>query len=179
MDWSYPLYCSCRRNADRVALVGRDGEVTYGELERRVAAVTAGFEELGLAGATVATLSANEPETVELYMALARAGATAVPVNTRLTTAEKRFIFEDSGVSAVVADAEFLAEARGLRDEVAAVRTVIPVRDSDDGPGLTDLRDSGPGRPAGAEDGEERAPATIIYTSGTTGFPKGVVRSHR
>src|SRR5882757_1306183 len=32
--------------------------------------------------------------------------------------------------------------------------------------------------PPGADDGEERAPATIIYTSGTTGFPKGVVRSH-
>ena len=183
MDCSYPLYCSCRRNAGRVALVGT-GEapeaVTYGELERRIAAVAAGFGELKLGGATVVTLSANVPETVELYMALARAGATAVPLNTRLTAGELRFMVEDSGASAIVADREFLSVARQLRDEVEAVRTLVPVRDAGpDGPSLHELRERGPGRPAGAGDGEERAPATIIYTSGTTGFPKGVVRSHR
>jgi acyl-CoA synthetase (AMP-forming)/AMP-acid ligase II len=181
MDCSYPLYCSSRRNADRVALVdARSGEeVTYAELERRVAAVAAGFVELGLGGATVATLSANVPETVELYMALARAGATAVPLNTRLTAGELRFMVEDSGAGAIVADREFLPAARQLREEIGALRTLVPVRDdSGDGPSLQELRATDPGRPA-ADDGDESAPATIIYTSGTTGFPKGVVRSHR
>jgi acyl-CoA synthetase (AMP-forming)/AMP-acid ligase II len=183
MDCSYPLYCSCRRNASRVALVGtgeRGEEVTYEELERRVAAVAAGFGELGLGGATVATLTANVPETVELYMALARAGATAVPLNTRLTEAELRFMIEDSGASAIVADREFLDLARGLRAAVGAVRTLVPVRDpGPDAPSLRDLRGFSPGPPPTDVDGEERAAATIIYTSGTTGFPKGVVRSHR
>jgi acyl-CoA synthetase (AMP-forming)/AMP-acid ligase II len=183
MDCSYPLYCSSLRNADRVALVGTGAEpeeVTYGELERRIAAVAAGFGELGLGATTVATLSANVPETVELYMALARAGATAVPLNTRLTEAELRFMVEDSGASAIVADREFLAVARRLRDEVAAVRTLVPVRDAGpDGPSLRDMRGFSPGPPPADGDGDESAAATIIYTSGTTGFPKGVVRSHR
>lgn len=179
MDYSYPLYCSCRRNGSRVALIGRDGEeVTYAELERRIAAVAAGLRGLGLGGATVATLSANDPETVELYMALARAGATAVPLNTRLSPAEKRFILEDCGATAIVADEEFLDEARLLHAEVDAVETLLPVRGSAE-PSLLRLRDTPAGLRPGSDDGDERAPATIIYTSGTTGFPKGVVRSHR
>jgi len=182
MDCSYPLYCSARRNADRVAVVdaGSGEEVSYAELERRIAAVAAGLRGLGLGGATVATLSANVPETVELYMALARAGATAVPLNTRLTPAELRYAIEDCGASAIVADRELLPVARQLREEVAALRTLIPLRGpGEDGPGLHDLRESAPGPPPADGDGDERAPATIIYTSGTTGFPKGVVRSHR
>ena len=182
MDCSYPLYCSARRNADRVAVVdAADGEeVTYAELERRIAGLAAGLRGLGLGGATVATLSANVPETVELYMALARAGATAVPLNTRLTAKELRFMVADSGAAAIVADRELLPVARQLREELAAVGTVIPLRGpGEDGPGLQELRESEPGPPPADADGEERSPATIIYTSGTTGFPKGVVRSHR
>src|ERR1700753_714204 len=47
------------------------------------------------------------------------------------------------------------------------------------GPSLHSLRATDPGPPPDADDGDERAAATIIYTSGTTGLPKGVVRSHR
>ncbi len=174
MNYSYPLYCSCLRNGDRVALSGREEDVTYAELERHVA----GLDRIGLAGATVAALTGNEPESVELYMALARIGSVAVPLNTRLAAPELRFALVDCGAAAIVADAENLAVAGALAEELGL--TLVPVRDAPGaGPSLRSLRATPPGPPPGADDGDEREPATIIYTSGTTGLPKGVVRSHR
>jgi acyl-CoA synthetase (AMP-forming)/AMP-acid ligase II len=160
--------------------------VTYAELERRIAGLGAGLRSLGLAGKAVAALTGNEPEAVELYMALARAGAVAVPLNTRLASPELRFALEDSEAVAIVADPHNLAVARELAAELGLL--LLPF-DADeggadgegegDGPTLHYLRATVPGQPPGADDGDERAAATIIYTSGTTGLPKGVVRSHR
>lgn len=176
LNYSYPLYCSCLRNGGRIALVGRDEEVTYAELERRIAGLAAGLRAIGLAGKTVAALTANEPETVELYMALARVEAVAVPLNTRLAAPELRFALADCGAAALVADADNLALGGELGADLGL--RVLPVRGS--GPeSLHRLRETAPGPPPGADDGDERALATIIYTSGTTGLPKGVVRSHR
>lgn len=175
LNYSYPLYCSCLRNGDRVALVDRDGEVTYAELERRIAGLAAGLGESGLAGKTVAGLSANESATIELYMALARTGSVAVPLNTRLAAPELRFALSDCGAAAIVADADNLALARELGEDLGLA--VIPLRGA--GTSVEALRATAPGPPPSADDGDERAPATIIYTSGTTGLPKGVVRSHR
>lgn len=177
MDYSYPLYCSCLRHGERTALVGREEEVTYAELERHVAGLAAGLREVGLAERTVATLTANDPETVELYMALARVWSVAVPMNTRLAAAELRYALADSGAEAIVADAGNLVVAGELAADLGL--SVIPVRGDTGGPSVRSLRDAEPGPPPGADDGDERAPATIIYTSGTTGSPKGVARSHR
>jgi fatty-acyl-CoA synthase len=178
LNYSYPLYCSCLRNGDRVALVGRAEEVTYAELERRIAGLGAGLRSLGLAGKAVAALTGNEPEAVELYMALARAGAIGVPLNTRLAAPELRFALQDSEAVAIVADPANLAVARELAAELGLL--LLPFgADEGDGPSLHSLRATDPGPPPGADDGDERAAATIIYTSGTTGLPKGVVRSHR
>jgi acyl-CoA synthetase (AMP-forming)/AMP-acid ligase II len=175
LNYSYPLYCSCLRNGDRVAVAGREEEVTYAELERRIAGLAAGLDGIGLGGKTVAALTANESATIELYMALARTGSVAVPLNTRLAAPELRFALGDCGAAAIVADEDNLALATELAADLGL--TVLPVR----GPGdsIATLRETPPGPPPSADDGDERAPATIIYTSGTTGLPKGVVRSHR
>jgi acyl-CoA synthetase (AMP-forming)/AMP-acid ligase II len=175
LNYSYPLYCSCLRNRDRVALVDRDGEVTYAELERRIAGLAGGLRAIGLGGRTVAILTANESATVELYMALARCEAVAVPLNTRLAAPEVRFALLDSGAAAIVADEGNIATAEELGKDLGL--PVLPVRG--EGDSIERLRQAPPASPPAADEGDERAPATIIYTSGTTGLPKGVVRSHR
>src|SRR4051794_27130097 len=98
MDSSYALLSACERHAQRVALVGRDGtDRTYAELERGIAGLTAGLRAFGVSGHRVGSLLLNEPDTVEVYMALARVGAVSIPINTRLTLPEKRYILENSG----------------------------------------------------------------------------------
>lgn len=180
MDYSYPLLCSCERNAGRVALVGRRGSVTYDELEDRIAGLAAGLRELGATGSRVASVMANDPETVEVYMALARCGAVGVPLNTRLAPGEKRYMLEDADVSLIVASDEFAEEAARLAETVASVRGIVTVGEAQGAlASVGALRETPPGpEPSASATGEEE-PATIIYTSGTTGAPKGVVRSHR
>jgi acyl-CoA synthetase (AMP-forming)/AMP-acid ligase II len=179
MDYSYPLLCSCERNAQRTAIVGHEATMTYAQLERGIAGLAAGLREGGMSGKRVGSLLLNEPETVELYMALSRVGAVSVPVNTRLTTEEKRYILENAGVSLLVVDDEFLDEAQRLRNELPSLSDILCVLGTDGFPSLRDLRRTDPEPPPSHRDGEEDEPATIIYTSGTTGFPKGVIRSHR
>src|SRR6476661_7177188 len=103
MDYSYPLLCACERYGERVALIAGAEHVTYRELEARVAGLAAGLRRAGAAGARVASLTQNTPETFALYLALARGGAVSVPINTRLSEAEKRYILEDAGVTLLVA----------------------------------------------------------------------------
>ena len=60
-------------------------------------------------GDRVAVLAYNRVEWAEIYVAVAKAGLVAVPINYRLTAREALFICTDCGVSAVIAE-ETLAE---------------------------------------------------------------------
>ncbi len=177
MDFSYPLLASCERNRERTAVIAGGRTFSYRQLERDIAGLTTGLRATVPPGRRFASFLLNEPEAIEFYMALARLGAVSVPVNTRLTLEEKRYILEDSGSTMLVVDNEFLDEAQQLRELVPALTHVLSTRpsSSDD---LTTLRTSPPGSTPTAESGDDSAPCTITYTSGTTGFPKGVVRSH-
>lgn len=181
VDYSYPLLCSCERNRNRTALVSPEGDrLTYSELEERIARLTTGLGELGVQGKSVCSILPNGVDAVVLYMALARAGAVSVPVNTRLTSGEKAHIVEDSRASFIVAGAQHLDEAF----EIAASRgdgLGILATEGSSGAiaNLRDLGASDPANPPTDADGDDQALATIMYTSGTTGRPKGVLRSHR
>ena len=148
--------------------VADDTEMTLGEWHRRSNRLARGLLERGVArGHRVGLVIANdEPlEWLVAYMAIHKAGATAVPLLARLGPTELARILEHAGAT--------LALGSRLPE---AVRAAVPIVVSTREPGWPDLfssDDSDPPVTLAADD-----VADIMYTSGTTGEPKGVVVRH-
>jgi len=99
------LGVAARRFPADVALIGDWGQLTFEELETRVASVTAGLERLGVRpGDRVGYMMNNLPEIVVAYFAILRLGAIAVAVNVMLRPVELAYVLGDSGARVLVCE---------------------------------------------------------------------------
>jgi fatty-acyl-CoA synthase len=146
------------------------GELTYGEVARRVRALQAGLDEMGVdRGERVAVVSPNAARLLELFYAVPSSGRVLVPINFRLRAEEVEYIVDHSGASVLLVDPE-LDEALGT---VTAKQRILLGAQSDEALLRFDRE------PEPWADADEDATATINYTSGTTARPKGVQITHR
>lgn len=176
------LAAQARLQPDRIGARDLERAMTFRQWNERACRLANGLLGLGLRqGERVAVFAYNRVEWAEIYAAVAKAGLIAVPVNFRLTGSEARFICEDCGVAAVIAE-------EALRGLVEGIRELLPV------PADRYILIGGAGAEgwaayegliAGAA-AEEPAVAVspddswcLMYTSGTTGNPKGAIRNHR
>ena len=162
---------------DAVALVLREGAVTYEDLRGRIARLSgwligmvgqSGGRGRAEAGARVASWVAKGELACLMPLAAARAGLVHVPINPLLKHAQVAHILADSAASLLIGTPARLgtlapgnvpegcvvvgeAEALGLAAEAA---------------------------PLPPSDGDPDELAAILYTSGSTGRPKGVMLSH-
>ncbi|MEQ8717204.1 MAG: class I adenylate-forming enzyme family protein [Acidimicrobiales bacterium] len=147
--------------ADRIAVLGSDGPVTYGELRERAAALAGWLDDLGApAGRPVGAVVDSSATALALVVAGAATGRPVAPLNPRHTATELAAVCAAVDPSLVVADPASADVIDGSR--------VIPGR-----PRAARLP-SQMGSPSGS------GLAAVLHTSGTTGPPRPVrVRQDR
>lgn len=157
--------------------------LTYGQWNERANRLANALSQLGLAaGDRVAVLAYNCLEWAEIYIATAKAGFIAVPINFRLAGPEIQFILEDAGVKAVIAQHELAHLIEGIHAALQIAAPALVHFGQGQRPAawasyeaLIEAADSS----APKQKSDPDAPWALMYTSGTTGNPKGAIRNQR
>lgn len=155
--------------------------LTFSAWDDRATRLANGLQTLGLSkGDRVILLAYNCIEWMEIYVALARAGLVAVPVNFRLLPADILYIALHSEAKAVIVQADLRGSVEPIRHEL----TVEPrcwihfgARTPTAWTGYEDLMAAESSTPPMVIT-EPQDPFALMYTSGTTGRPKGAIRNH-
>lgn len=161
----------------RIAVVDRDGPLSWSELDARVNRLAGGLGALGVAG-KVALLLRNGRHFVEAMLAAQKIGLVAAPLNTWGKRPELEGILTRERPEALVYDTRHAAELDGAVPDGVQLVHVGPDADRLDGSvGYERLLERGstwPPSPVTARPGVSRV---LIHTSGTTGTPKAASRS--
>ena len=170
-----------RLQPDRVGARDLDRALTFRAWNDRANRLANALLGLGLAkGSRVAVLAYNRLEWAEIYVAAAKAGLMAVPINFRLTPAETLFICQDCDVAAVIAETALADTVDAIRADLALPETAhILISDSSRAgwQRYEDLLQKAAATPPAVSVTPDD-PWCLMYTSGTTGNPKGAIRSH-
>ena len=168
---------------DRIGTRDLVRSMSFRQWNERACRLANGLLGLGLAkGDRIAVLAYNCVEWSEIYVAAAKAGLVAVPINFRLIAAEVRYILEDSGAAALIVQDELAGVIEELGTALPFRRDRVVQFGASRCPAgwvgyealIADARGSEPAVAVSPAD-----PWTLMYTSGTTGKPKGAIRSHR
>ncbi|MFZ9320990.1 MAG: class I adenylate-forming enzyme family protein [Hylemonella sp.] len=157
--------------------------LTYRELDTSADRLASSLLAHGVRkGTHVAVMLPNVAAFPITWIALGRLGAVMVPVNTAYTSAELRFVLQDSDAQYLIIDAQLLAVLQGVSPRpplLAEERTII--HGASISPPCLEWERL-------VADGEMpfTAPYQVVatdlinlqYTSGTTGFPKGCLLTH-
>ncbi|AEJ38326.1 AMP-dependent synthetase and ligase [Sulfobacillus acidophilus TPY] len=163
---------------DRLAVVDGPLRLTYRDLAERTYRLAHGLKAAGLRpGDRVAVLAPNTHTMLETFYGVPWAGLVLVPLNTRLTPEEYRYILTHSGSRALIADGR-------LWPLIAPVAEGLPLIlvDGDAPPGTLAYEDwlsRQSADPIPLDVPDENGLITLNYTSGTTSRPKGVMLTHR
>ncbi|HEY6807006.1 MAG TPA: amino acid adenylation domain-containing protein [Pyrinomonadaceae bacterium] len=149
------------RRPNASALVDRERELSYGELNRRANQLAHCLRRQGVGiESRVGVLLERKAELVVALLAVLKTGAAYVPLDPGYPTERLRFMVEDAGAEVLLSESDF--------ELTSAVKQIRFAEEQWAAESETDL-------------GVTIASANlshVIYTSGTTGRPKGVMITH-
>lgn len=146
------------------------GEITYSAMRDAVDRQRQAHRAAGVgAGMRVGVLVENRPAFHIHWLAMNALGASIVPINPDLRSAELEYLIGHSEMSAAIALPARIADLRAAA--LAAGRDIPVVSPDEPLPMLPDARP-----PDMTADGETEC--ALLYTSGTTGRPKGCILSN-
>ena len=153
-----------QHNADRIAVVDADGQLTYAVLNDRANQVAACLEQQGVKSGTRVGLALDRSIAMVVSMVgILKTGAAYVPLDLDYPAERLRFMIEDTQLSAIITD----------RDHKPQISCGVPIVLLEEAEQATASRSQSNDR-ATAE-----STAYIMYTSGSTGTPKGVEVTQR
>ena len=177
LDLGNSFHASVERDPAALAIVDGSVRLTYAQWYRRISAVVAGFDELGLMpGDHLVTLLQNRWEAATIHWACQFSGIVITPVNWRAKADEIDYCVENSEAKFVVFE-EVSADALHESREAKARKRISLGMTQDDEIGFDALLKHD-ARDAEARVGPD-AWSVMLYTSGTTAKPKGVPRRQR
>jgi len=151
---------------------------SYADLNAQANRLANVLLELGVGrGTKVVWCGQNSAPVLAMTHASRKIGATAVPLNYRLSPDEAAYVTDNSDATLVFVDAEFASLFEKIRPDIPKVEHILVF----DGPVPSGMTDADAAMAAASTDEPEvgetaEVAATMIYTSGTTGKPKGALR---
>ncbi|WP_159840486.1 FadD3 family acyl-CoA ligase [Nocardia sp. CY41] len=183
-----------RRDGTRVAVVSPEGQLTYAGLAAAARRVTQAVMARSVRpGERVAIWAPNTPRWVIAALGVLGAGATLVPLGTRLRGPEAAGILARSRCRMLLTVSDFLGNdypgmLRASGSALPELRTVVFLDESRENRpeelSWARFLDLGEVIPVAEADARSASVAPesisdILFTSGTTGAPKGVPTTHR
>ncbi|MEU9419272.1 amino acid adenylation domain-containing protein [Streptomyces sp. NPDC048272] len=157
---------AARRHPERTAVVAGDGALTYGELDRRSAAVAAALAAAGAGpGSCVGILMPRGRDLPGALLGVLRSGAAYLPLDAGSPASRLAAVVADAGCRHVIVGDIPVDRGQFFPVRVMELDAVLAAADPDP---VAPQPDTGPDDPA-----------YLLFTSGSTGRPKGVVIPHR
>jgi amino acid adenylation domain-containing protein len=164
------------RLPDKTAIISSSRSVTFSQLQQESLATAECLRELGVQpGDRIGICMEKSIDQVSVILGVLLANAVIVPILPRLKQSNIRHIIENSGMAAMIADAERLKEVAEF-SHMTKLITGYGELDSNL-PNIPYLRRFLQPRMFFDRIGNDNA--AIIYSSGSTGRPKGILIAHR